>query len=54
MLEFDKVIGWYDPSQAYCVNGDGNKAEYESLYGMYGENEIVEMVCLQCKDKLID
>jgi hypothetical protein len=52
MLVFDEVIGWYDPSEAYCINGDGNPAKYEDLYAMYGEHEIVQMVCLECKDKL--
>lgn len=49
-LEWDDTIGWYDPSQAYCINGDGRPAVVEELYGMYNDKEIVQLVCLECRD----
>ena len=53
MLEYDESIGWYDPEIAYCINGDGNLAVAEEPYGMYEDNMIVELLCYECKAKLV-
>jgi hypothetical protein len=35
--------------EVYCINGDGNLAVGESLFGMASEGEeIVELMCYDC------